>query len=75
MEENLADTLQRAADVMHWFGQYRVSNALVLLGRFVRLKGLYTLDRLEAFVIAEEEIADVDAETLEGVPEKGGDHG
>lgn len=63
MEEKLADALGKAADALHWFGQYRVANALVLFSRLARARSLTTLDELEAFVAEAELGADERRET------------
>lgn len=55
MEESLDDTLTKAADVMHWMGQYRLCNTLILFGRLARADGLWTLEKLEDHVIAVEQ--------------------
>lgn len=56
MEENIADTLKKTADVMHFLGQYRVCNALILLSRLMRARGIHTLDGLERYVERVEDV-------------------
>lgn len=57
MEEDISDTLMAASAVLRWFERYRISNALVLLSRLVRLRQIHTLDELEAYVVQEETAA------------------
>lgn len=37
---NLSEELLRAASVMHWFGKFEVANAITLLARLLRAKGI-----------------------------------
>lgn len=50
MEENIADSLLKTADVLHWLGRYRECNTLILLSRLLRAENVETLDDLEEHV-------------------------
>lgn len=50
MGEELAETLLKASDVMHWLEKYQLANALILLSRLVRANKIGTLDDLQRAV-------------------------
>lgn len=54
MEEAVYDTLFKVSDVLHWLGKYREANALIMLGRFLRARGIHRTEQLDALVEAEE---------------------
>ncbi|HVI41838.1 MAG TPA: hypothetical protein VM577_14400 [Anaerovoracaceae bacterium] len=54
MKENLADALLKAGSALHWFGQYDVANACILLSRLVRARNITDLDEFETFVKEQE---------------------
>lgn len=54
MEENIADTFQKASEALHWLGQHRVANALMYCGRLARALNLHGLDDFAEFVEAME---------------------
>jgi hypothetical protein len=57
MGEHLADVLLKAGGALHWLGQYHVANACILMSRLARARDLDTLDALETFVVAVENMA------------------
>ena len=52
--ENLIAHLEVLSNVLHWMGKYNEANAIVLLGRLLRNKDIYSLDRFEEWVKANE---------------------
>lgn len=55
MEEDLADVLQKTAEVLHWLGKHQAANACMLCARLVSAKQITTLDELEVSVCKIEE--------------------
>lgn len=53
----LADLLLDLAKVLHWLGKSLECNAVTLLSRYVRLRGLDDLEKLEAHVVEAERLA------------------
>lgn len=47
---NLADNLQRAADIMHWFEKHDVASALALMARLLRAKRIDSITDLCVWV-------------------------
>jgi hypothetical protein len=54
--DNLASEMLEAANVMHWFGKYRVANVLILAARLLKAKGILTVEKFASWV-EEEEVA------------------
>lgn len=50
MEEDIAGTMQKGAEALHFFGLYRLCNALIVCGRAARALKLTTLEELTEWV-------------------------
>lgn len=54
MEENLADSMMKTADVLHWLGRHREATAIMFFSRWLRAVKVATIDRLEEYIEAYE---------------------
>lgn len=51
MEEKLWESIQKAANVLHWLGKYDECNALVMTARLMRANNIETLEEWTQFSV------------------------